>query len=101
MLSRRQRLALLAAGTAITVAGAGVATATGAAAAATRYEAEAAPATCDGVIESNHSGFSGNGFCNGNGAVGAAAQFTVTAPGAGTATVGIRYANGSSSSATA
>jgi rhamnogalacturonan endolyase len=94
MLSRRQRLALLAAGAAVTVAGAGIATATTAAAAATRYEAENAPATCDGVIESNHTGFSGGGFCNGNNAVGAAAQFTVSATAAGTATLGIRYANG-------
>ncbi|TDC42835.1 hypothetical protein [Micromonospora sp. KC213] len=56
MLSRRQRIALLAAATAATVAGAGVVTATVASAAATRYGAETAPATCDGVIESNHSG---------------------------------------------
>ncbi|TDC83643.1 carbohydrate-binding protein [Micromonospora sp. KC606] len=96
MLSRRQRLALLAAGTALTVAGAGALTATVAVAAATRYEAETSPATCDGSIDSNHTGFSGSGFCNGNGAVGAAAQFTVTASTAGTASIGIRYANGAS-----
>jgi pectate lyase len=60
----------------------------------TRYEAETAPATCTGTIDSNHSGFSGSGFCNGNNAVGAAAQFTVNASAAGTATLGVRYANG-------
>jgi hypothetical protein len=79
------------------VAGAGVAVAITAGigtAAATRYEAETAPATCDGLIESNHSGFSGTGFCNGNNAVGAAVQFTVTANAAGNATIGVRYANG-------
>ena len=67
---------------------------TAANAASTRYEAETAPATCAGTIDSNHAGFSGTGFCNGNNAVGAAAQFTVTASAAGTATVGLRYANG-------
>ncbi|MFI7635893.1 carbohydrate-binding protein [Nonomuraea sp. NPDC049400] len=88
------RIALLSAGVALTVAASGVVMAAGAAAAATRYEAESAPATCDGAIESNHAGYSGSGFCNGNNAAGAAAQFTVTAPAAGTATIAIRYANG-------
>ncbi|WP_156077417.1 rhamnogalacturonan lyase family protein [Saccharothrix sp. NRRL B-16314] len=63
-------------------------------AATARYEAETAPATCDGAIASNHSGYSGSGFCDSNGAVGAAAQFTVTAATAGTATLDLRYANG-------
>ena len=79
------------------LAGAGVVvlvTAGTSAAAATRYEAENAPATCAGLIESNHGGFSGTGFCNGDNAAGAALQFTVTAPAAGTATLGVRFANG-------
>jgi hypothetical protein len=59
-----------------------------------RYEAENAPATCTGTIDSNHAGFSGSGFCNGTNAVGAAAQFVVNASSAGTATLAIRYANG-------
>jgi hypothetical protein len=63
-------------------------------AAPTRYEAETSPATCDGTIDSNHSGFSGSGFCNGRNATGAAAQFTVNAGAAGNATLNIRYANG-------
>ncbi|MEU4536529.1 SGNH/GDSL hydrolase family protein [Streptosporangium sp. NPDC023825] len=67
------------------------------ASAATRYEAENAPATCAGLIESNHAGFSGSGFCNADNAAGAAAQFTVTAPAAGAATIAIRYANGGTS----
>ncbi len=61
-------------------------------AAPVRYEAE--NATCEGLVESNHAGFSGSGFCNANNAVGAGSQFTVSAAGAGTATLGIRYANG-------
>ncbi|WP_043628451.1 CBM35 domain-containing protein [Nonomuraea candida] len=91
---RRPRAALLSAGVALTVATTGVVISAEASAAATRYEAETAPATCDGVIESNHAGFSGSGFCNGDNAAGAAAQFTVTAAAAGEATISIRYANG-------
>ncbi|RVX43885.1 lysophospholipase L1-like esterase [Nonomuraea polychroma] len=94
-MSLRRRLS---AAVALTVAAAGVVMAAGTAAAATRHEAESAPATCDGLIESNHAGFSGSGFCNANNAAGAAAQFTVTAPAAGAATVNIRYANGGTSS---
>ncbi|MEV4580296.1 carbohydrate-binding protein [Nonomuraea jabiensis] len=93
MLLRRKRIALLSAGAALTVAASGVVLAAEASA-ATRYEAESPPAMCDGVIESNHAGYSGSGFCNGDNAAGAAAQFTVTAPAAGTATIAIRYANG-------
>ncbi|TDD01632.1 CBM35 domain-containing protein, partial [Nonomuraea diastatica] len=94
MLLPRPRTALLSAAIAFTLAAAGVVVAAGTSAAATRYEAESAPATCDGFIESNHAGFSGSGFCNGDNVAGAAAQFTVTAAAAGTATLDIRYANG-------
>jgi pimeloyl-ACP methyl ester carboxylesterase len=59
-----------------------------------RYEAENSPAVCTGAIESNHSGYTGTGFCNGNSAVGAHAQFTVNAATAGTATLRLRFANG-------
>jgi hypothetical protein len=59
----------------------------------TRYEAENPPATCDGTIDSNHSGFSGSGFCNTTNSTGVAAQFTINAPSSGTATLGVRYAN--------
>ena len=65
-----------------------------AAAAQLRYEAEVAPATCDGTIDSNHAGFSGTGFCNGRNAVGAAAQFTVNAPRPAPPRVAVRFANG-------
>ncbi len=59
----------------------------------TRYEAESG--TCDGTIDSDHTGFSGTGFCNTNNAVGAAVQWTtVNATGAGAVTLAIRYSNG-------
>ncbi|WP_158852576.1 CBM35 domain-containing protein [Saccharothrix deserti] len=64
-----------------------------------RYEAETAPAVCQGTIDSNQTGFSGTGFCNGNAAVGAYAQFTVDAAQAGTAALAVRFANGQSSGA--
>ena len=66
----------------------------GSAAPPSRYEAEAAPAVCQGTIDTNQAGFSGTGFCNGGAAVGAYAQFTVITTTAGTATLGIRFANG-------
>ncbi|MDO0939170.1 carbohydrate-binding protein [Streptomyces sp. DG2A-72] len=62
---------------------------------ATRYEAETSPAVCTGTIDANWSGYSGSGFCNGDNAAGAYAQFTVNASTAGTATVSVRFANGS------
>ncbi|MEU6783053.1 CBM35 domain-containing protein [Nonomuraea angiospora] len=62
-----------------------------------RYEAETAPAVCQGTIDSNQAGFSGTGFCNGNAAVGAYAQFTVNASAAGTTTLRIGFANGHTS----
>jgi pectate lyase len=77
------------------LAGALVVVASSAAQAApTRYEAETSPAVCTGTIDSNHSGFSGGGFCNGNNATSGFAQFTVNASAAGTATLGVRFANG-------
>ncbi|MCW6009607.1 carbohydrate-binding protein [Micromonospora sp. CPCC 205371] len=66
-----------------------------------RYEAETAPAVCQGTIDTNHAGFTGTGFCNGSNAVGAYAQFTATASAAGTATLGVRFANGGSAARTA
>lgn len=60
---------------------------------------ETAPAACQGTVASNHSGYSGTGFCDGTAAVGAYTQFTVNAATAGTKTIGIRFANGASGSA--
>ena len=93
MRMNRRRAALLAAGVALTVTGGGVVISP-ASAAPTRHEAESPPSTCTGAIESNHTGYSGSGFCNGDNAVGAAAQFTVAASAAGSATIAVRYANG-------
>ncbi|WP_199841304.1 carbohydrate-binding protein, partial [Streptomyces scabiei] len=67
---------------------------TAAQAATARYEAETSPAVCTGTIDSDWTGYSGSGFCNGTNAAGAYAQFTVTAPASGTATLSVRFANG-------
>jgi hypothetical protein len=61
-----------------------------------RYEAEQPPAACDGTVDTNHSGYSGTGFCNTPNTLGAAVAFTFNAPQAGTATIEIGYANGGS-----
>ncbi|MEU0256681.1 carbohydrate-binding protein [Streptomyces sp. NPDC006184] len=70
-------------------------------AATTRYEAESSPAVCTGTVDSGWAGFSGSGFCNGTNASGAYAQFTVDAAGAGTATLGVRFANGTAAARSA
>jgi Fungal chitosanase of glycosyl hydrolase group 75/Carbohydrate binding module (family 6) len=62
-------------------------------AAATRYEAESATIS-QGVVESNHPGFSGTGFVNYDNLVGSFVQWTINAPAAGTATLALRFANG-------
>ncbi|MGW2637142.1 carbohydrate-binding protein [Streptomyces sp. NPDC001348] len=67
---------------------------TDAQAASARYEAESSPAVCTGSVDSDWTGFSGSGFCNGTNATGAYAQFTVNAATAGTATLNVRFANG-------
>ncbi|MGW7165628.1 carbohydrate-binding protein [Streptomyces sp. NPDC054884] len=77
------------------VAGAIVAlSGTTAQAATTRYEAESSPAVCSGTIDSDWTGYSGSGFCNGSNSTGGYAQFTVNAATAGTATLNVRFANG-------
>ncbi|HEU4422600.1 MAG TPA: carbohydrate-binding protein [Pilimelia sp.] len=57
------------------------------------YEAESA-AIINGVVESNHAGFTGTGFVNTANAVGSGVQFTVTTAAAGTRRLVVRYANG-------
>ncbi|GAA3138594.1 hypothetical protein GCM10010486_00710 [Nonomuraea roseoviolacea subsp. carminata] len=64
-----------------------------AAAAPARYEAENATIS-QGVVESNHTGYSGTGFVNGDNLAGSYVQWTINAPTAGTATLALRYANG-------
>ncbi|MEV4114047.1 glycosyl hydrolase family 28 protein [Nonomuraea sp. NPDC049695] len=58
-----------------------------------RYEAENATIS-QGVVESNHAGFSGTGFVNYDNVAGSYVEFTVNAAAAGPATLTLRYANG-------
>ncbi len=58
-----------------------------------RYQAESAVIS-QGVVESNHAGFTGTGFVNLDNVAGSYVEFAVTATAAGNATVTIRYANG-------
>jgi pectate disaccharide-lyase len=68
--------------------------ATTAQAATARYEAESSPAVCAGTIDSDWTGYSGSGFCNGTNSTSGYVQFTVASGAAGTATLGVRFANG-------
>ncbi|WP_067140165.1 PQQ-dependent sugar dehydrogenase [Microtetraspora malaysiensis] len=72
----------------------------GPASAATRYEAENATIS-QGVVEANHLNYSGTGFVNGDNVAGSYTQFTFNAPAAGTATLVLRYANGTGAARTA
>jgi pectate disaccharide-lyase len=78
----------------------GVMTPGTAAAETVRHEAEASPSVCAGTIDSNHAGFSGSGFCNGTNSTSGHVQFTVNAA-AGTATVAVRFANGTTTARSA
>jgi hypothetical protein len=62
------------------------------AAAASGFEAENATIS-QGVVESNHTGFTGTGFVNYDNVAGSYVQFSVTGNG-GTATLTFRFANG-------
>ncbi|MFF5156251.1 carbohydrate-binding protein [Streptomyces sp. NPDC000348] len=64
-------------------------------AASVRYEAEGSSAVCTGAVETEWSGYSGSGFCNGTNGTGGYVQFAVSAPAAETATLRVRFANGS------
>jgi alpha-galactosidase len=66
----------------------------------TSYEAEDAT-IFQGVVESNHAGFFGTGFVNGDNVPGPYVEWTVTAASAGSTTVTVRYANGTTSTRTA
>jgi hypothetical protein len=61
------------------------------------YEAEQA-VIVNGVVESNHAGFTGTGFVNSANAAGAADEFTVRPASAGTKSLVFRYANGTTTS---
>jgi len=58
-----------------------------------RYEAESATIS-QGVVEANHTGFSGTGFVNGDNVTGSYLEWTVTVPAAGSYALRIRAANG-------
>jgi hypothetical protein len=59
----------------------------------TQYQAENATIS-QGLVESNHTGFTGTGFVNGDNVLGSYVEWTVNAATAGTATIALRYANG-------
>jgi Carbohydrate binding module (family 6) len=63
----------------------------------TDYQAENATIV-NGVVESNHLGFTGTGFVNYNNVTGSAVQFAVNMAQAGAATLVIRYSNGTTTS---
>jgi hypothetical protein len=71
-----------------------------ASAATNRLEAENAVVS-QGVVESNHAGYSGSGFVNGDNASGSYTEWTVNAATAGSSTLAIRYSNGTSPTRTA
>ncbi|MGW4207579.1 cellulase family glycosylhydrolase [Lentzea sp. NPDC004789] len=62
-------------------------------AAPVQYQAESAT-IANGVVESNHAGFTGTGFVNYDNEIGSSVEFTVTSPSAGQATLSFRFANG-------
>ncbi|MFE5484275.1 cellulase family glycosylhydrolase [Streptomyces sp. NPDC056527] len=83
-----------AAGTAVTALLLGLAAAPSTAVAApVTHEAETATVS-RGAVESNHTGFTGAGFVNYDNAAGSYVQWNVDAAQAGTATLTLRYANG-------
>ncbi|GAA2582028.1 PQQ-dependent sugar dehydrogenase [Dactylosporangium fulvum] len=59
----------------------------------TDYQAESA-AVSQGVVESNHAGYTGTGFVNYDNVIGSYVQFTVSVPAAGMYPLALRYANG-------
>jgi hypothetical protein len=66
---------------------------TPASAATTTYQAEDA-ARSQGVVESNHTGYTGSGFVNYDNVVGSSVTFTVNVGAAGSAALAFRYSNG-------
>ncbi|USX55922.1 cellulase family glycosylhydrolase [Lentzea sp. HUAS12] len=62
-------------------------------AAPVQYQAESATIS-NGLVESNHAGFTGSGFVNYDNEVGSSVEFTVNAAAAGPANLTFRFANG-------
>lgn len=95
---RSTRVALVAGLSGLAVVASSVVALNAAHAATVRHEAETAPTVCGGLVEANHAGHSGSGFCNSDNAVGAAVEFRVNAAAAGPATLTFGYANGGTES---
>ncbi|WP_419707261.1 carbohydrate-binding protein [Promicromonospora sp. NFX87] len=95
---RSTRAALVAGLSGLAVVASSVVALNTAHAATVRHEAETAPTVCGGLVEANHAGHSGSGFCNSDNAVGAAVEFRVDAAAAGPATLTFGYANGGTDS---
>jgi len=89
----RVRRLLVAAAGVVTLVLSVVLPAAPATAAPTRYEAESATIS-QGTVATNHTGYSGSGFVDYTNVTGSYVQFTVNAASAGTATLSLRYANG-------
>jgi hypothetical protein len=62
-------------------------------AATTVYQAESG-VIAQGVVESNHSGFTGSGFVNTDNVTGSSVQWSVSVAAAGSTQLVLRYANG-------
>ncbi|MCT9930261.1 PQQ-dependent sugar dehydrogenase [Planotetraspora sp. A-T 1434] len=71
----------------------------GPAGAATRYEAENATIS-QGAVATNHLNYSGTGFVDGTNIAGSYLEWSFDAPAAGTATLVLRYANGTTTTRT-
>lgn len=80
-------------GMAAPTAGSPAPTSVAASAAAVTHEAESARVS-QGLVESNHSGFTGSGFVNYDNLNGSYVEWTVNAATAGSAGLTLRYANG-------
>ncbi|MFF4347134.1 glycosyl hydrolase family 28 protein [Streptomyces sp. NPDC001530] len=63
----------------------------------TRYEAENATYSAGSTVDSDHAGYSGTGFVNTDNTTGAYVEWAVDAAAAGTKTVALAYANGTTS----
>src|SRR5262245_19780097 len=88
-----RRWAILAAGAASVLGGALFVYATSASAATTDYQAENATIS-KGAVQSHHAGYTGTGCATNDNVTGSNVEWPVTAPAAGTATLTVRYANG-------
>lgn len=92
-MTRTRRWSALAASTALAATALVTTSASPSSAAPVRYESETA-AISQGVVESNHAGFTGTGFVNFDNVTTSSLEYTVTVPSAGPYSLKFRYANG-------